>query len=257
MISCRNLCLTIKNHHILKNINLDLKPASFTAVIGPNGAGKSSLLKCLMGFHPKHTGHIKLNDRELHHHSRKDLARQLSYVPQVSGYFPAYSVLELVLMSRYIHQGPFGKPSAKDLQIAKDALEEVSCQALSNRLVSTLSGGERQKVLLAAALAQEPTILVLDEPLTYLDPRHQSHITQVLANLHHQHQTIIAATHDLALAIGIADHVLALRDGHSLYYGPAEQLIPSGVLRDLFDLEFDIVTHPTTGKPIPLPREVA
>jgi iron complex transport system ATP-binding protein len=179
-------------------------------------------------------------------------------VPQADGRSFPFTVKEFVMMGRYPHLSPFSSFRKHDREVVQDVLALTGSADFADRDMNTLSGGERQKVLIAGALAQEARILLLDEPTTFLDPRHQSEIHMLLQRLNRSHRiTIVAVTHDINSAAQWSDRILALRNGSVHYLGSAEALMTNAVLAAVYDKTFLFVNHPQTGRPVVLPDGIA
>ena len=212
-------------------------------VVGPNGAGKTTLLRQLAGLLAPSSGTVALRGRPISLTTRRALAREIAYVPQLRPLEVPLTVEEVVLSGRYPHleRMQWG-PSPADRAAVERAIERVDLTAVRSRPVEQLSGGERQAVYIAAALAQEAPVLVLDEPTTHLDPRHQRSIAALLLGLRAAGgHTVIAATHDLNFASLLADRIVALRHGSILASGAPSELLRPDLLAALFDAPFEII----------------
>jgi iron complex transport system ATP-binding protein len=255
LIEIRNVSFSIANKKILEDISLEIFAGDYLSIIGPNGAGKTTLLKCLMRIYPHFGGEIRLLGRSLAAYRQKELARHLSYVPQSDGrYFP-FSVEEFVLMGRYPHLSPFTAIQEKDLAAARDALQLTDSAHLAQRQLSTLSGGEKQTVFIAAAIAQGSKILLLDEPTTFLDPKHQADIGKILQKLNREcEMTIISVTHDINQAALHSNRVVILKNGKLTFSGKAQEIMNNHILQPAYDKSFDFLLHPVTGQRIIAPE---
>lgn len=237
---------------VLQQLSLRFQPGLFYGVVGPNGAGKSTLLKLLDSYLTPQEGEIFLNDRSLNSFSLRDLAREIAMVPQHSHYFP-FTVEEMVLLGRTPFYTRLGKPSATDLEIAREAIEVVEIGHLAHRMVSDLSGGERQRVTLARAFAQRTEILLLDEPTTHLDLEHQINTCRLLKNRSEGGVTCIAVLHDLNLVAGFCDYVFVLDQGHLIKEGAPEEVFTPELIEDVFHVSIPKINHPVTGRPVIVP----
>ena len=254
MIDIRHLRLELDGSLILDDVSLTVGRGQRWAVVGPNGAGKSTLLKCLVRIHRSYKGRITIDGLDARGYSNRELARMVAYVPQAGGRLPPFTVRETILMSRYPHLSHFGTIGQRDYDLVRDLLARTGIGPLADRSMATLSGGERQKVFLAAALAQDAPILLLDEPTAFLDPRHAHEIRCLLHALNKEDEvTVIEVTHDLNAAVLDCDRIFALRDGRTAFFGPPDQFLDEAVLRRLYDRGFLLGEHPETGQPMILP----
>lgn len=243
--------ISLGGKEILRDVTFSILAGERIAIIGPNGAGKTTLLKSLNRILRGGRGKIRIAGRPLESYRQFDLARRIAYVPQAEARPAPFTVRESVEMARYPHLGPLAPVRAQDLAVVDRALEAAGMGPLSNRSLDTLSGGERQKALLAAALAQESEILLLDEPTAFLDPSQQTEILRVLDNVHRERAvTILTVTHDLNEALAHSQRVIALRDGAVVFDGPSASLTQGDSLRSIYQHEFVIGTHPRTGRPV-------
>jgi len=218
---------------VLRGIDFTLAPGEVLGLVGPNGSGKSSLLKCLAGLRPLSGGSLLLEGRALAGHTRQELARAIAYVPQHTGPSMSLRVIDMVLLGRLPHRGRASAP--QDQAIALAAIERLALQPLALRHFSDLSGGERQRVLMARALAQQGRLLLLDEPTSDLDLRHQLATLQTVHELARQRGVGAAiAIHDLALAARFCDRLLLLRAGAVLACGTPQQVLTPAHVQALF-----------------------
>jgi iron complex transport system ATP-binding protein len=239
---------------VLRGVSIEAAGGELVAIVGPNGAGKSTLLKLLAGTLKPWRGSIELMGRALEGIDRRELARTVAVVGQESAIAFPFTVLEAVLMGRAPHLGRFGFESPRDLAIARGALEQLGLLPLASRYVQELSGGERKRVVLARALAQEPKIALLDEPTAFLDMKHIEEIFGILRTLcATRRMAVIATLHDLNAAALYADRVLLLRDGVAVACGPPEQVLTADNLRAVYDTEVYVGRNPVSGALIVLP----
>lgn len=244
-IDVHNLSLSLGQTPILKNVSFSVQENSSIAIIGPNGAGKSSLLKCLDRLHACWTGSITVKGRDLRQYSNRELARAVSYVPQMTTALPPFTVSEFIQMSRYA----WDRKTPSDKQISL-ALERTGMDTMLERRLDTLSGGETQKLLIASALAQNAPIILLDEPTAFLDPKYQRDIRELLAQLKQDGMTIITVSHNLNAASASADYILAMKQGELLYHLPPSEIMVASRLKELYDTDFTFAKHPVTGNAI-------
>ncbi|UCE06251.1 MAG: ABC transporter ATP-binding protein [bacterium] len=254
VIEIENLSLSLANKSILNSVSLQIFEGDYLSIIGSNGAGKTSLLKCIMRIYSDYQGTIWLMRIPLKKISQKSLAKQISYVPQANGRIFPYTVEEFVMMGRYPHLSPFTSFSADDRKAMRDALEITNTDSYANRLMNTLSGGERQTVFIAAALAQGASIMLLDEPTTFLDPKHEMAIYSILKKLNRDlGMTIVSVTHDINNAVLQSDRVIILKNGQIMHAGKAQDIMRNEILEQAFDKSFTFITHPKIDKKIILP----
>jgi iron complex transport system ATP-binding protein len=243
LLSARGISWRPAERTVVGPLDLDVHRGEALAVVGPNGAGKTSLLRLLTGLLEPATGALAFEGRAFADFHRKELARQIAYVPQLRPIRVPLLVEDVVLLGRYPHLRPLQMaPSAVDFQAVAEALAVVGIEELRRRPVDELSGGERQAVYIAAALAQEAELLVLDEPTTHLDPRHQREIAALIPRLLGQAgRTVVFATHDLNFASLTATRIVALSRGRILASGEPSELMSPVILEELFDAPFEVV----------------
>lgn len=271
MLRASNISFTYGSRRsVLRNVNLTVRRNGLLGILGPNGSGKSTLLRLLAGLTPPCGGSITLDDENVTNLNRIKLAQRLSVVPQETHLAFDYNVLEIVLMGRYPHLKNFEIEGPNDIAIARSALDITGTRDLEERAFTTLSGGEKQRVIIAAALAQlgvsgdrkelvfdhanEHQLLLLDEPTTSLDLRYQLEIASILHKLNStKHLSIIVATHDLNLAAGLCRELVLLKNGHVIASGPTESVLEPKTIEDLYDTEVEIKRHVTTGRLMVVP----
>lgn len=253
-IEVRDLRVRLGNAFVLDGVDLTVRGGELLAVVGPNGAGKSTLLRSVDGLQAPHAGSIVIDGRPLAAFRRRDLARVMSFVPQVDTSADGYTVRAFVEMGRYPHLQAWAALGAEDREAVDAALALTETGHLAERSMRALSGGERQRVCIAAALAQGGTILLLDEPTSFLDYRHQVQVLDLLGRLHvEQGYTVLAVTHDLNGLVADADAVLALVDGRVAFAGPPGRLFDPGILSTIFGNDFVLVPGGRRGLPLVVP----
>ena len=239
---------------ILHRVSLTVDAGEFLTVIGPNGAGKSTLLRCLDGILDPSAGVVEIDGRSIGEFNRRELARTVSYVPQPDAGPLDYTVRSFVEMGRFPHVGAWAALSVGDIEAVEDAMELTEVSALADRAMISLSGGERQRASIAAALAQGGSILLLDEPTSFLDYRHQVQILDLLERLHgDKGLTVIAVTHDLNSTVASSDSVVALKDGRVAASGRPLELLRTDVLAEIYEADFRLVAGGHRGLPLVLP----
>jgi iron complex transport system ATP-binding protein len=232
----------------LHGVSLEVPPGDLVGILGPNGSGKTTLLRLLGGLLTPASGRVMIDGRDLTRIPRREVAKRIAVVPQETRLSFEYSVLEVVLMGRYPHLGTFELESQQDLAIAREALAATGTLSLGGRLFPTLSGGEKQRVIIASALAQSAGLMLLDEPTTALDPGYQIEIATLLRRLNAERGvTMAVATHDLNLAAGLCRRLVLLRKGRVLAAGATDQVLTRESVRALYDVEADVQFHAGAG----------
>ena len=230
------------------DVSVRIQRGSLTGLIGPNGCGKTTLLKLLGGVLTPDSGVVALDGRDLASMSRRNVARRIAVVPQETHPAFEYSVIEMALMGRHPHLGPFQLEGPDDLSIAYEALAATGTAQLAERSYMTLSGGEKQRVVIASALTQTPEVLLLDEPTASLDLGFQIEIGLLLRRLNQERSaTMVMATHDLNLAASLCDTLVLMRSGRVLASGSTRDVLTSAMVRQLYDVEADVRVHELAG----------
>ena len=237
----------------LEGVSLAVGAGEVLGVIGPNGSGKSTLLRIGAGVLRPAAGHVLLDDRDAAGLARREMARTLGYLPQQVASEFDYRVEEVVAMGRYPHLSGAGFLTRDDVAVVDRCLAETEIERYRGRRLSRLSGGERQRAFLASVLAQEPRVLLLDEPTSSLDLHHQVRFFGLLRRLACQGMAVMVVTHDVNLASLFCDRVALLRDGRLVEEGSPAEVLREEVLRATYGDEVLLGTHPQTGRPIVLP----
>jgi len=254
-IDIEGLSFRIGRQEILKGIDLTVAAGEYVSVIGPNGAGKTTLLKCVLRILRGGEGRIRVFGRPLTAYHQHELAREVAYVPQAGGTVFPFTVHDLVLMGRYPHLSPFSLVGPEDHAAVHRALQLTGMESFEHRTLDTLSGGERQKAMIAAALAQQARILLLDEPLTFLDPHHQAEVFAILRRINTESRvTVLSVTHDVNTAVRSSTMIYALREGAAVYSGPADGILKNDVLERIYGTRFHFLDHPFGGNPVLIPE---
>jgi iron complex transport system ATP-binding protein len=253
---------------VLHGVSLEIPRGTCVGLIGPNGSGKTTLLRLLSGTRRPTSGRVLLDGQPIEARSRAEIARRMAVVPQQSQVAFDYSALEVVVMGRYPHLGAFEVEGPRDIDAARRALAATGSAGLEPRLFATLSGGEQQRVIIAAALAQidaadavdsQTPVLLLDEPTAALDLKHQLAVASLLETLHRQRGiTVVVSTHDLSLAAAICERLILLKDGRVLSAGSTEAVLTSAEIRRLYEVDVDILRLPGRRTAVvPLARQDA
>lgn len=253
VVSLRHVALAVGGVSILRDVDLDVGEGEVVGLLGRNGAGKTTLIRMVTRVLEPDAGEVWLRGRTLASYSRRELARTVAVVPQETTIPFAFRALEVVLMGRAPHLGLLGFESSRDVALAMHAMERVGIAHLADRPVTRLSGGERQLVVLARALAQDASVLLLDEPTAFLDLRHRIEVLALVRDFVRAGRSALVVSHDLALAARSCDRLALLAGGAVLAQGaPGDVLTPSA-LRRAFDVDVDVVPGPG-GAPIVVPR---
>jgi iron complex transport system ATP-binding protein len=233
---------------VLDGVSLTAARGRIVGLLGPNGSGKTTLLRVLAGILVPQTGHVELDGTPIDRITRRDLARRIAVVPQETHAAFDFTALEIVLMGRYPHLGPFALEGPADIQIARAALAETGTLPFADRLFGTLSGGEKQRVVIAGALAQASDLLLLDEPTASLDLGYQFEIAALLRRLNAERQTtLVLCTHDLNLAAAVCDRVVLLKNGRVAAEGATKETLTAANIRAVYAVEADVAEHPRAG----------
>jgi iron complex transport system ATP-binding protein len=248
-----------KSQRVVNDVSATIPRGAIVGILGPNGSGKTTLLRLLSGLQPPWTGHVELDGHDLRTLSRAAVARRMAVVPQETQLAFDYSVIEMAMMGRYPHLTTFEVEGPADLALARAALKATGTLHLERRPFNTLSGGEKQRVVIAAALAQfgapdetrldRTDVLLLDEPTASLDLAYQLEIRSILRDLNRARGlTVIVSTHDLNMAAGLCRDLILLERGRVLASGPVASMMSQPLIQQLYDVDVDITTHPRTGQ---------
>ena len=255
-ISARGLAFAYRPAEpVLRGVDLDARAGELVCILGPNGGGKTTLLRCLLGLAAPSGGTVTIDGRPLEGLRARERARRLAYVPQTPGSAFAFDAREIVLMGRLSHLGALGLAGAQDLEIVRAAMEMTGTAALAGRTLDELSGGEAQRVMIARALAQQPTILLLDEPTSHLDLRHQMSVTSMLRRVAHDWpMAVLCVSHDLNVAAAFADRLVLVAGGRIAADGPPADVLRPDLLRGVYGIDVDLVPRPGSGPPLVVAR---
>ena len=246
-ISAHGLTYDVDARRLLDGVGLHAHPGELVGVVGPNGAGKTTLLRALSGILRCQEGVVRLDGTDVDRLSSRQVAAAVALVPQIAPYTHGFNVIELVLMGRYPHLGPFRIEGREDNRIARDAMRLTETEQFADRTLDTLSGGERQRVFIARALTQQPRVLLLDEPTTNLDVLHQLKVLDVVRRLVDDGLAAIAAIHDLNMAARYCDRLVLLSGGRVLAEGPPEHVLSPEAMESAFGVRAAVYRDPVTG----------
>lgn len=248
------MTVALGGRDVVRDIGITLVPAAITALVGPNGSGKSTLLRTLARVTRPRSGSVLLDGEDLHALPTREVARKLALLPQDATAPDGITVRQLVELGRQPHLGRLGFLRGEDAAAVRWALEAARVAALGDRVVDTPSGGERQRAWLALALAQRTPVLLLDEPTTYLDVRHQLDALSLVRRLNREHGlTVCWVLHDLNAAAAFSDSMIWMRDGQVLARGALAELMTPELVHRTFDVEATVVADPRSGRPVVLP----
>jgi len=233
--------------NVLQAVSLDVDRGDLVGILGPNGSGKTTLLKLLCGALTPGAGSVSLEGRRIGDWPRREIAQRVALVPQETHAAFDFSVLDVVLMGRFPYLGPFALEGPDDLVIARQALAATGTADFEARAFGTLSGGEKQRVVIASALAQAPSLLLLDEPTASLDIGHQIEVQTLLRRLNGEGVTMVLSTHDLNLAAALCRRLVLVRDGQVLAAGQTEDVLTPAAIRDLYGVHAEVARHPRAG----------
>lgn len=226
------------DHRVIENLCFSIKPGCFHAVLGPNGCGKTTLLDLLSGYIGPQSGSVFFKEKKLSEYGKRFLAKNIAIVPQEYRVNFPYTVREVVAMGRYPHQGRFTYPTKEDGNIVERALKTCMAENLSERIITELSGGEKQRVIFARAIAQQTSVLLLDEPCASMDVKHSLGILDVASKqVKNNGTTVVAVMHDINLAARFADNLIFLKQGRKIKSGPVRQSLDSETIREVFEVE--------------------
>lgn len=258
-IEVSHLNFAYGSRKILHDVALTVEKGNIVGLLGPNGSGKSTIMKIICGLLEDHDDSVKVFGKQLSSLSRKEIARLVSMVPQESFFSFPFSVLEVVIMGRYPHIDTFAFESQQDIAIAHEALERCGASNLASRKIHELSSGERQRVVFARTLAQQPDVLLLDEPVSFLDIKYQVDLYDIVRKLAREKKcAVLTVLHDFNLAAEYCDEIYLLSDGEIKAGGDVMEVLTYSNLKNVFNTEIYVDTNDLTGKPliIPLSKDV-
>lgn len=240
MIEIKNLCIEYDGKKALNDISLNFEEGRLTVLMAPNGGGKSTLLKAAAGLQEMKSGSIRIDGREIGDWSRTELARKVAYMSQNRN-TPNIQAKKMVLHGRFPYLSYPRKYRKEDYEAAAEALRQTDAEELANRFVPELSGGQRQRIYLAMTLAQGTDAIFLDEPLNFLDVKHQTELLKLARRLADEGKTVVLVIHDIRLALQEADTIAVLQDGKLIASGTPEEVYASGTIQKVFEVDIDFV----------------
>jgi len=251
----RNLTFAYAEKPVLSEISLDFQPGEFTGIIGPNGSGKSTLLKLIGGILPSPSETVFFKDCELSQYKRKELAVAIAWIPQEKQMAFPFKVIDIVLMGRHPYLSPLSFEGENDYQIALAAMEQTQVAEFAERSFNEISGGEKQRVMIASAISQQPEVMLLDEPTSALDIKYQVEILSILKKLNEQnHKTLVLALHDLHLASKYCQRLILLKQGRVYCEGPPAEVLKKEILEEVYEVRVKIFHDDKDGSLIVVPE---
>jgi iron complex transport system ATP-binding protein len=254
LLTATNLSFSYGDRAALRDVSLSLSAGELLAILGPNGSGKSTLIRTLLGHLSAQSGSIEWDGRPIQQWRRRELARRVAYLPQSPTADPDQTVRDVLRLGRAPYWQAFGIESARDATVVNDVAVKLQLTELLSRPISELSGGQRQRVFIGRCLAQEPAALLLDEPNTFLDLRHQVKLLRLLRTLaKEQKLAVLMASHDVNLAGAHADRMIVLDHGQVAAQGRPAEVMRAEVLAPVFEVEMETVAR-ESGVPIVVPK---
>ena len=244
-LETKGVSINLSKKDIVKDVSVRVGEKEFVGLLGPNGSGKTTLLKSIYRVLKPTAGVVLIDGEDLKHLSYRETSRRMGVVSQFNNLSFDFTVEEMVLMGRAPHKKAFDRDTEEDYRIAEEALRRVEMLPFKDRSFLTLSGGEKQRIILARALAQQVEMLILDEPTNHLDIKYQIQIMDVVKSLG---VGVLAALHDLNLTLMYCTYVYVLKDGRIVAHGPTEEVITEQLIRDVYEVECSVSRHPVSGQ---------
>ncbi|MSP21492.1 MAG: ABC transporter ATP-binding protein [Dehalococcoidia bacterium] len=252
-LAFRGVGVDLGGTRVVSDVDFEVPAGELFGLVGPNGAGKSTLLRAATGVVRLASGDVTIEGAALASRARRDLARRVAVVQQLPEAPHAMTVEELVLLGRTPHLGLLARESPRDLEIATASMSRAGCEAFASRPLGTLSGGQRRRAFIARALAQEPALLLLDEPTSNLDPQAQGEIFLLLRALAAEGVAVLVVVHDLTIAAAYCDRVALLHQGRVAALGPPREVLTEEQVQRVYGPLVSVITHPVTGLPVIAP----
>ncbi len=248
-IEVKNIRFSYNEKEVIKDISFSLEHGEFLGIIGPNGAGKSTILKILAGILRARAGQVLVANQDMLSMDRKSLAKKIAFVPQETHFALDFTVENIALMGRFPYLTAFQREERRDLEAVEHALEYADVMQFRKRPINSLSSGERQRVVFARALAQQPEILLLDEPTSHLDLHHQHTIMGLIKKLNAEGMSVIIVNHNLNLASLYCQRLVLMHEGCIYADGPPQSLIKRDIIKRVYKTDVKIIQHPYKDVP--------
>jgi iron complex transport system ATP-binding protein len=255
-MSLQQVTFEVADTILLHPLSLDLPATGVTGLVGQNGSGKSTLMRILARQQRASSGEILFDDRPLHHWREREFARRVAYLPQHTPLAAGLRARELVELGRYPWHGALGRFGPADRHQVEEAMTLTGIETLAERMVDSLSGGERQRVWLAMLIAQDARLLLLDEPISALDPAHQVGVLKLVRRISHTGRAaVVIVLHDINLAARFCDHVIALKGGRLIAHGRPAEFMTAARLTEVYDVDMGVFPNPDSAGMIAYVRE--
>ena len=255
LLTVQNLTFSYDEAPVLRQVGLQVNAGEWVGVIGPNGSGKSTLIKLMGGLLQSPPGTVHFGARDVRLYSKPELARRIAWIPQEAATPFSFTAFEMVMMGRHPFLKPFQFEGPEDFELCHRAMETTSTLKFKTRRFSELSGGEKQRVLIAGAIVQSPELLLLDEPTSSLDLKYQVQVLELLDRLNLQRGiTLVLAIHDLNLAARYCHRLVLLKDGKVVRDGSPESVLQKETLEEVYEIKIQLVTPPGGGHPLIFPE---
>ncbi|MDH5458127.1 MAG: ABC transporter ATP-binding protein [Nitrospinota bacterium] len=255
MIATQNLTFAYAEEPVIRDIFLNFQSGEFTGVIGPNGSGKSTLLKLIGGILPSPSQTIFFKNKELSQYKKKELAVSIAWIPQEKQMAFSFKVIDIVLMGRHPYLSPLSFEGETDYQIAEDAMRQTQVLEFAHRSFNEISGGEKQRVMIASAISQKPEVMLLDEPTSALDIKYQIEILSILKQLNEaENKSLILAMHDLHLASKFCKRLVLLKEGRVFCDGTPAEVLKKEILEEVYEVKVKIFQDDEDGSLLVVPE---
>lgn len=255
LLGTKGLTFSYAEKPVINDISLNFQAGEFTGVIGPNGSGKSTLLKLIGGILPSPSETVFFKNRELSHYKKKELAVSIAWIPQEKQMAFSFKVIDIVLMGRHPYLSPLSFEGKDDYQIAEDAMRQTQVLEFAQRSFNEISGGEKQRVMIASAISQKPEVMLLDEPTSALDIKYQIEVLSILKRLNEQeNKSLILAMHDLHLASKFCKRLVLLKEGRVFCEGTPAEVLKKEILEEVYEVKVKIFQDDEDGSLIVVPE---